>query len=101
MFSVKDGALLRTCCGERLLVEPWGTDALRVRSTMHADFDREHWARDAERPPGAADIHISDGGESPSIRNGDILARIFWLDDGTPARPPRSFTQVWRSNFKR
>jgi alpha-D-xyloside xylohydrolase len=76
MFSVRDGALLRTCCGERLLVEPWGTDALRVRSTMHADFDREHWALEAERPPGMADIHISDGGASASIRNGDILARI-------------------------
>jgi len=76
MLTVKDGALLRTCCGERLLVEPWGSDALRVRCTMHADFDQEHWALDAERPPGVADIHISDSGESASIRNGDILARI-------------------------
>ena len=37
MFSVIDGTLLRTCCGERLLVEPWGADALRVRSTVHTD----------------------------------------------------------------
>ena len=76
MFIARDGALLRTCCGERLLVEPWGTDALRVRSTMHADFDRENWALDAERPPGAAEIHIAEGDKSASIRNGDILARI-------------------------
>jgi hypothetical protein len=41
MFSIRDGALLRTCCGERLLIEPWGRDALRVRSTMQADFGQE------------------------------------------------------------
>ena len=76
MFIARDGALLRTCCGERLLVEPWGTDALRVRSTMHADFDGENWALDAERPPGAAEIHIAEGDKSASIRNEDILARI-------------------------
>ena len=76
MFSIRDGALLRTCCSERLLMEPWGRDALRVRSTMQADFGQEHWALDAERPPGAADINIADGGDSASIRSGDILARI-------------------------
>ena len=76
MFSIRDGALLRTCCGERLLIEPWGRDALRVRSTMQADFAQEHWALDAERPPGAADVNIADGDDGASIRSGDILARI-------------------------
>lgn len=76
MFSIRGGALLRTCGGERLLIEPWGRDALRVRSTMQADFGQEHWALDAERPPGVADINITDGGDSASIRSGDILARI-------------------------
>jgi alpha-D-xyloside xylohydrolase len=76
MFSVKDGGLLRSHCGERLLVEPWGTDALRVRSTMHAGFDREDWALEGGRPPESADIHIADDGQSASIRNGNILARI-------------------------
>jgi alpha-D-xyloside xylohydrolase len=76
MFSIRDGALLRMCCGERLLVEPWGTDALRVRSTMHAGFDREDWALEGGRPPESADIHIADDGQSASIRNGNILARI-------------------------
>jgi hypothetical protein len=32
---------------------------------------------------------------------GGFAFQGFRLDDGTPARPPRSFTQVWRSNFKR
>ncbi|MBV8224155.1 MAG: glycoside hydrolase family 31 protein [Verrucomicrobia bacterium] len=76
MFLARDGALLRTCCGERLLIEPWGMDALRVRSTMHPDFDPEHWALDAERPAGIADIHIADSEKSASIRNGNILAQI-------------------------
>jgi alpha-D-xyloside xylohydrolase len=43
---------------------------------MHADFDREHWALDVERPAGTADIHITDGQKSASIRNGNILAQI-------------------------
>jgi alpha-D-xyloside xylohydrolase len=76
MFLAINGALLRTCYGERLLVEPWGPDALRVRSTMHADFDREHWALDTDRPAGAAGIRIADDGKSASIRNGNILAQI-------------------------
>jgi alpha-D-xyloside xylohydrolase len=76
MFSVIDGGLLRAYCGERLLVEPWGKDALRVRSTMHAGFDREDWALEGGRPPESADIHIADDGQSASIRNGNIIARI-------------------------
>jgi alpha-D-xyloside xylohydrolase len=76
MFSVKDGGLLRAYCGERLLVEPWGKDALRVRSTMYAGFDREDWALEGGRPAGTADIHIADDAQSASVRNGDILARI-------------------------
>ena len=52
MFSVENGALLRTYAGERLLIEPWGEDALRVRGTMYAELDREPWALDAERPHG-------------------------------------------------
>jgi alpha-D-xyloside xylohydrolase len=76
MFLARDGALLRTCCGERLLIEPWGIDALRVRSTMHPDFDPEHWALDAERPAGIAEIHIAESEKSASIRNGNIQAQI-------------------------
>ena len=76
MFSVENGALLRTYAGERLLIEPWGEDALRVRGTMYAELDREHWALDAERPHGIADIRIDAGGTNASIRNGEILARV-------------------------
>ena len=76
MFRIKDGGLLRTRCGERLLVESWGPDALRVRSTMHPDFGTENWALDAVPSQQVADIQISENDESASIRNGEILARI-------------------------
>jgi alpha-D-xyloside xylohydrolase len=76
MFSVENGGLLRIFGGERLIIEPWGQDALRLRCTMRPDFDRENWALDAERPPAVADIRIDSGGKSASIRNGDLLARI-------------------------
>ena len=78
MFSVENGGLLRIFGGERLIIEPWGQDALRLRCTMRPDFDRENWALDAERPPAVADIRIDSGGKSASIRNGDLLARIFF-----------------------
>jgi alpha-D-xyloside xylohydrolase len=76
MFSIENGGLLRTFAGESLLIEPWGKDALRVRGTMYPKFDAEHWALADGRPPCAADIRIDDGGQSASIRNGDIVARI-------------------------
>src|SRR5580704_9163614 len=76
MFSVENGALLRTYAGERLLIEPWGEDALRVRGTMYAELDREHWALDEERPHDIADIRIDAGGTNASVRNGEILARV-------------------------
>jgi alpha-D-xyloside xylohydrolase len=77
MFSIENGALLRIFAGERLLIEPWGQDGLRVRATMYPGFDQSHWALDTERPPpGMADIRIGDGRTSASIRNGEIVARI-------------------------
>src|SRR5271166_1495914 len=85
MFSIENGGLLRTFAGERLLIEPWGKDALRVRGTMYAKFDAEHWALADVRPPGAADIRIDDGGESASIRGDKSAittapASYFWLN---------------------
>ena len=76
MFTVENGALLRRFARESLLIEPWGQDALRMRGTMYAEFGQEHWALDTEPPRGPADIHIDASGNSASIRNGEILARI-------------------------
>ena len=44
-----------------------GPHASRLRCTMDPDFDREHWALEAERLPIAADIRIDADGKSASI----------------------------------
>jgi len=76
MFKIEGGALWRTFAGECLLVEPWGLNALRVRATPEGEFEARSWALDGQRPEGEADIRIDERGDSASVRNDDITARI-------------------------
>ena len=59
---------------ERLWIEPWGPNALRVRAVRHIDVPEENWALLPQENPGTAEISIADG--EGSIRNGKISARI-------------------------
>ena len=43
-FEQDGSALLCFHEGERLRIEPWGPDSLRVRSTMQRDFSGNAWA---------------------------------------------------------
>ena len=44
MLYRENNALVREFAGEKLIIEPWGRDSLRVRSTMRAAFEDEDWA---------------------------------------------------------
>ena len=44
MFILENGSLAREYAGEKLVIEPWGKDGLRVRSTMRPAFEGEAWA---------------------------------------------------------
>jgi alpha-D-xyloside xylohydrolase len=75
MFQQEGDALVREFAGERLVIQPWGKDSLRVRSTMRPALENEDWAllpAEASKPPA---VSIQTDG-SASISNGRITARI-------------------------
>src|SRR6516225_7540317 len=75
MFYQKNSSLVREYAGERLVVQLWGKDSLRVRSTMRPEFENEDWALLSGPWIESADILIANDG-SASITHGRITARI-------------------------
>ncbi len=86
-FSNDNGALVAKLNGETLRIEPWGNNALRVRSTMLQAFTDHDWALTEEAPKSNAEIKfferdnwVGDGtiNQQPyaSIRNGRIKAEV-------------------------
>ena len=73
-FEERDGALCYRYDAERLMVEPWGENSLRVRASKEAEMPQELWALD-KKPEGArADVEI--GEFEARITNGKITAQI-------------------------
>ncbi|MBQ3864372.1 MAG: family 31 glucosidase [Clostridia bacterium] len=58
---------------EKVRIEPWGRDSLRVRSTLDAEFPQENWAL---LSPTDTDSIISIEEQSAEIQNGKIKARV-------------------------
>ena len=75
MFHQQNNALVREYAGETLVIEPWGKDSLRVRSTMRATFEGEDWALLSEGHSEPAGILLPADG-SASITHGRLTARI-------------------------
>lgn len=74
MFFVKEGqALICRHQNETLRIEPWGRNALRVRSTLYSGFSGNDWAL-TDTPAGISDISV--GESEASIQNGIIRARV-------------------------
>ncbi|MDL2206357.1 family 31 glucosidase [Eubacteriales bacterium OttesenSCG-928-N13] len=66
--------LVRKQDGEKLWIEPWGKNALRVRATFMAEMPEETWALLGEA---SADVKIEineDG--SASVSNGNVTAML-------------------------
>jgi alpha-D-xyloside xylohydrolase len=75
MFHRENSSLVREYAGEKLVIEPWGNDSLRVRSTMRRDFEEEEWALLQRERPEEPEISIRGDG-SASITHGRITARV-------------------------
>lgn len=74
MFFIKEEqALICKRQNETLRIEPWGSNALRVRSTLYPDFSGNNWAL---TDTAAGDPEISIGADEASIRNGIIRAHV-------------------------
>ena len=78
-------ALLCLHQGEKLRIEPWGRDSLRVRSTMLPEFSGKEWALTETPEQTEAVISIE---EQATITNGRIKATVnhagvisFYKDD--------------------
>ena len=73
-FERKGNALCYRYEAERLVIEPWGKNSLRVRATKLARMDPEDWALLPPQEQSAPVIEARvDGG---SITNGKICAEI-------------------------
>lgn len=74
MFEATDNRLLFSLGGERVSIEPWGKNALRVRATRKNSFSGECRALTETVDFGGVDIAI--GSNSSVITNGKISARV-------------------------
>ena len=72
-FRVEGNRLIREYNTEKLWIEPWGENSLRVRGTHLRQMQEEDWALLQQ---GAADVEITCEGQIASIRNGKIRADI-------------------------
>lgn len=98
-FEIDNNALVFYTKGEMCRIESWGTDSLRVRSTMLGTFTDNVWALTEDIPHGTATISIDeedhwvgdgtiDKREIATITNGHIKAVVnfagiirFYKDD--------------------
>ena len=75
--SIQDGTLeprFNKGHVELLVIEPWGTDGLRVRATISDDLTNDDWALSEPIHNPISNIIITD--TEAIIRNGNISARI-------------------------
>ena len=73
-FEEKDGALHYRYDAERVIIEPWGPDSLRVRASKMPEMPQECWALSEEPRPSRSCVEISE--YSAKISNGRICAEV-------------------------
>ncbi|SCP98391.1 glycoside hydrolase family 31 protein [Anaerobium acetethylicum] len=74
IFSMEGNRLVFRYDAEKLWIEPWGVNSLRIRSTKMAEMPVENWALSEPVKECKADIVITD--KQASITNGKIKATI-------------------------
>lgn len=73
MFKKNDNGLMYQYDDLKMLLEPWGTDSLRVRAWKQHEMPREDWAL---LPPGKTEPEIHIDGSYGTIVNGKIKAVV-------------------------
>lgn len=73
-FERKGAALCYRYEAERLVIEPWGENSLRVRATKMAAMPEEDWALLRPENPGAPEITVREDGAA--IVNGKLRAEL-------------------------
>jgi len=72
-FRQEGNRLIREYDSEKLWVEPWGRNSLRVRATRQAEMAAESWAL---LTPQSHEAAIRIEGDTASITNGNIRAEV-------------------------
>lgn len=75
MVYSENDRLYYVCDGEKVSVEVWGENALRVRSTVFSDFPEENWALTEPIPSVKPTIRVT-GEKEGEITNGNIAASL-------------------------
>lgn len=75
MFACEEGKLIYRFDAERVQIEAWGSNALRVRATQNGSFTNHDWALEAEDAHGG-NVNIDSEKNCASISNGKITATI-------------------------
>jgi len=97
MIRIESGAVVREFGAEKLKVEAWGDNGLRLRSTVLAAIDETRdWALLPKRRE-AIDIHID--GDSARITNGRTTAKLSALGriSFVNGRGEEILTERWRT----
>ncbi|WP_026652539.1 TIM-barrel domain-containing protein [Butyrivibrio proteoclasticus] len=90
IFTNENGTLIAKRQGETLRIEPWGKNALRVRSTMYPALSGNDWALTEDVNKGNATVNITSREDGPfaEITNGRVKATVnfagvmsFYRDD--------------------
>ena len=74
MFLEAKNALVFKKGNETMMIEPWGKDSFRVRSTLEPVFVDRDWALTEKINHGTAQISVTN--EGAEITNGKISAKV-------------------------
>lgn len=74
MFRQENNRLIYRFNNEKLWMEPWGKDSIRVRAAKMPDMPKENWA--LEEPVSSLDTKIEISEDHAILRNGKIKAKI-------------------------
>ena len=75
IFSGTRDVLARNAYGERLRIEPWGNDSLRIRAVQGDAFSPQNWALETP-PPCDSPVSVTLGETQAVIQNGGIRAVV-------------------------
>ena len=74
MLWEQDGKLMYHYDAETMVIEPWGTNSVRVRAAKMAKPPQEDWALQMEKPQ--VKVEIRKEGSGMSMINGKLAVRV-------------------------
>lgn len=85
-FTEEDGKLIFEYNGERLQIEAWGENSLRIRSRMMGNILNTDYALLPNNSVDKAQVIIDNETDTATIKNGKIKAKIYYSQWDSPGR---------------